>query len=150
MSTTPEEPHIVRCRISQEMAFPVGYEILREYFGNVSQWSEARFYFSAHPTTFASEFANILRSREPYRILRLEHLAEAHVPSHSPAHWCFTVNPVPRDLKSVARATLVAYSFATLQHFITAAPIHRNYYNRVDVIFDPSEGTCKTEQLWEI
>jgi hypothetical protein len=149
VTTAPEQPHITRCRISNELAFPVGYELLREHFGTSPHWSEARFYFSDHPTTFASEFARILRAGVPYCILRVERRSETHVPSHQPAHWLFTSHPVPRHLKSIARAALVAESFATLQHFISSAPTHANYYNRRDVIFHPSEGTCRTEQLWE-
>jgi hypothetical protein len=132
------------------MAFPVGYELLREHFSSSPHWREARFYFCDHPTAFASEFARILRDGEPYRILRVEHLTESHVPSHQPAHWHFSVYPVPRDLKSVAGAALVAWSFGTLRDFIARAPAHTNYYNRTDVIFDPAEGTCRTEHLWEI
>jgi len=150
MSTIPEEPHIVRCRISQEMAFPVGYELLREHFGSTPRWSEARFYFCDSPTTFASKFAHILRSREPYRILRLEHRAEEHVFSHLPAHWCFTIYPVQRDLKNAARTALVDQSFATLHRFIATAPTHQKYSKSVDVILDPSDGTCRAEQLWKI
>jgi hypothetical protein len=85
------------------MAFPVGYELLREHFGTSTDWSEARFYFCDHPTAFASEFARILRAREPYRIIRVERSAETHVPLYLPAHWHFTVYPVPHDLKSIAR-----------------------------------------------
>jgi len=131
------------------MAFPVGYELLREHFGTLSDWSDVRFYFWDHPTTFASEFARILRVREPYRILRLERRSETHVPSHEPAHWRFTVYPVPRHLKSIARSALVAQSFDALRHFIATVPTHANYCNRIDVIFDPSEGICRAEQLWE-
>ena len=149
MTTTPEHPHIIRYRISHKMAFPVGYELLREHFGTSFNWSDARFSFCDHPTTFASEFTRILRAGEPYRILRFERRAETHIPSHLPAHWDFTVYPVPRNLKSVARTSLVAQSFATLRHFLASVPTHANYYNRCDVIFDPSERTCRTEQLWE-
>ena len=110
----------------------------------------ARFYFWDYPTTFASEFTRILRAGEPHRILRVEHLTESHIPSHQPAHWRFTVYPVLRDLKSVARGALIAGSFTALRDFIARAPSHANYYNRTDVIFDPAEGTCRTEQLWQI
>ncbi len=150
MTTAAEKPYIVRYRISHGMAFPVGYELLREHLGTASKWPEARFYFCARPTTFASEFTRILRAGEPYRILRVERRSETHVPSYQPAHWHFTIYPVRRDLKSVARAALVAQSFATLQHFIASVPTHANYSNRCDVTFDPVEAACRTEQLWEL
>lgn len=69
----PNQPHIIRNTISQRMSFPVGYELLRDHFGTLSQWDDARFYFSAHPTAFASQFAAILSSRQPYTILRVAH-----------------------------------------------------------------------------
>jgi|GEM_PF-4558609 len=150
MTNTTELPQITRCRISHEMAFPIGYELLREHFGDLPCWSGARFYFSAHPTTFASEFAQILRSHEPYRILRLEHRTGGHVPSYIPAHWHFTLDPVPRDRKSVARTALCAGPFAALREFITRAPAHATYYNRIDAIFDPEEGICTTQLLWKV
>src|SRR6478672_10152229 len=84
--TTPEQPSIVRCPISHEMAFPVGYELLREHFGLTMNWSEARFHFCDRPTRLASEFTRILQARESYRILRVERCSEAHLPSYQPAH----------------------------------------------------------------
>lgn len=132
------------------MAFPVGYELLHGQFGELFDWSEAQFWFCDRPTTFASEFAEILRAREPYRILRVERHHETFTPRHQPAHWHFTVYPVLRSLKSIARATLLAEPCATLQRFIASSPTHANYYNRVDVIFDPADGNCRAEQLREI
>lgn len=147
--TTPEPPYIIRACISREMAFPVGYELLREHFGDLPEWIGARFYFCAHPTTFASEFSRILRACEPYCILRIEHRMAEMPPSYLPAHWFFTVYPVPRDSKSGARSALCRGPFTTLRDFITCAPTHANYYNRTDVTFDPQSGTCSTTLLWE-
>jgi len=144
VKTTPEEPHIVRCAISKEMAFPVGYELLRDHFGDLPQWPTTTFYFCAHPTTFASEFAAILRSGEPYRILRVEHLPHSHLRPGDPAHWHFTVYPVPRAFKSIARTALGSGPFASLHEFIRHVPAHPNYYNGTDVVFDPQSGACTT------
>jgi hypothetical protein len=141
-----DQPHIIRSPISREFAFPVGYELLRDHFGALPQWSDARFYFSAHPTTFASEFAVILQEQEPYRILRVEHQTETDVP----AHWSFRVYPVPRPLKSVARAALCDGPFATLREFVVRAPQNWNQYNRSDAIFDPQEGTAIVQTLYEV
>ena len=150
MTTTSDSPHIVRDRISHEMAFPVGYELLRECFGVSPHWADARFSFVAHPTTFASEFASILRAREPFRILRVEHRAERHAPSYQSAHWHFTVYPVPRRLKSIARRALLSGAVAGLLDFLTRAPSHDTYYDRNDALFDPAEGTCTISQLWPL
>jgi hypothetical protein len=57
---------------------------------------------------------------------------------------------VPRELKSIARAALVAQPFVAVRDFIARAPTHANYYNRIDAVLDPAEGECRTEQLWEI
>ena len=149
MTTTPESPHIIRNRISQEMAFPVGYELLREHFGTSPHWPAARFSFTAHPTTFASEFARILRAQEPYCVLRVEHRTERHFSPYQPAQWHFTVYPVLRHLKSIARSALIG-GFAELRNFIARAPSHSDYYNRSDAFFEPVAGTCVTAQLWPL
>lgn len=141
-----ESPRIVRSQISHEMAFPVGHELLQAHFSAAPRWPEATFYFDAYPTTFASEFTRILRDQERFQILRLEHGVRHR---EQIAHWIFTVYPVPRKLKSIARAALIAQSFPALHDFMSRCPSHRNYYNRCTVIFDPVEGTCSVEQLWE-
>ena len=150
MDTSSPPPHIVRSRIGRELAFPVGYELLRDHFGELPQWESARFYFAAHPTTFASEFAAILRAREPYRILRIEHRTATHVHFHIDAHWHFSVFPVRRELKSVARAALCGGSFEQLRDFVRCAPQQWNQYNRADAIFDPQEGITVADVLHEL
>jgi len=129
------------------MAFPVGYELLRAHFSSAPRWPEASFYFSAHPTTFASEFTRILRDQERFQILRLAHGVLLH--REQIAHWIFTVYPVPHKLKSIARAALITQSFPALHDFMSRCPSHRNYFNSCNVIFDPVERTCRVEQLWE-
>jgi hypothetical protein len=150
VTTKPDQPSIVRCKISRELAFPVGYELLRDHFSTSRYLSESCFCFAAHPTTFASEFARILRERERYCVLRLEHSTKALNPADQATHWHFTLYPVLRGLKSIARAALVGQSFAALQDFVARAPVHWNYYNRCDAVFDPVEGRCNWELLWEI
>jgi hypothetical protein len=118
--------HRMPCAPGNPPARPVGFELLREHLGTASMWSGARFYFCDRPTTFASEFARILRAGEPCRILRLERRFQAYGPSHDPAHWHLTVHPGPRGFKSIGRLALVAQSFATLQHVIATVPTHAN------------------------
>ena len=150
MTTQLEQPRIVRSRISHKLAFPVGFELLREHFGALLPWPEVRLSFLPHPTVWASEFAQILREGKPYCILRVERRSATEDPSPEPAHWHFTIYPVPRDLKSIARTALISAAAPPLRDFISRVPTYWTYYNRVDVIFDPTERTCRTDQLWEI
>lgn len=150
MESERQQPYIVRCQISHKLAFPVGYELLREHFGNLPQWTDVTFYFCSHPTTFVSEFNEILRNGVPYRILRLEYQGSARCSILSNAGWRFTVYPVRRKLKSTARTALAAGPLNTLREFITRARTHSNYYNRTDVIFDQLEGSCSTDLLFEL
>lgn len=150
MESASEQPHIVRCRISHELAFPVGYELLREYFGDLLQWADVSFYFCSHPTTFASEFTQVLRDGVPYRVLRFEYRGPARCSVLSTAGWCFTVYPVRRELKGIARAALAAGAVDVLRDFVSGARTHSHYYKRTDVIFDPAGGTCSTELLYEL
>jgi hypothetical protein len=108
-------------------------------------WPEVRFYFTAHPTTFASEFGRILRAGEPYCVLRLARDPERFVPRFTAAHWAFHVYPVRRVLKSVARAAFCSGALAAFRDFLAHSPTHAHYYNRCDAVFDPVEGTCTTQ-----
>lgn len=150
MSRSSKHPNIVRTRISKEMAFAVGYELLEEHFSTALYWSESKFYFPPHPTTFASEFARILQAREAYCILRLEHDTLTMTSAEQATHWIFTIYPVPRNLRSVVRASVVREAFPRLSEFLARCPTHRNYYNRCDVVFDPITSDCAVEQVHEI
>ncbi|MEP6667880.1 MAG: hypothetical protein ABJF10_01935 [Chthoniobacter sp.] len=132
------------------MAFPSGYELLREHFGDLTGWSEATFYFCAHPTTFASEFTRILDERRPYIILRVEYRGAALFSAHSSAGLCFTIYPVRREFKRVARGGLAAGLLDAMQQFIRLVPTYPNYYNRMDATFDSAAGSCATERLYEL
>jgi hypothetical protein len=123
---------------------------LREKFGDVAGWSEATFYFASHPTTFASEFTQILTTREPYCILRLEYRGAALFSAQSSAGWCFTIYPVRRELKNAARGALATNAFDVVRSLMMLARTHSHYYNRVDAIFDPQAGLCTTERLYEV
>lgn len=128
------------------MAFPVGYELLQEHFSECPHWLEAVFHFSAHPTTFASEFTRILREQEPYLVFRLEYRFEPYIQAAPSPRWHFTIYPVPGHLKSVTRNALVEQSFPTLRDMMSKVPVRSIDYNRWDVIFDPVEGRCQIEQ----
>ena len=146
MDSPPEKPNIVRSRISHQMAFPVGYELLRTYFGDLAQWPGARLRFSEHPTTFASEFTRILRDSEPYCIFRIEYRpCERRGYDHILAGWSFTAFPVRRELKSSARTALCAEPFATFREFIGGIPTSSDVYTRREVVFHPGAATCTVE-----
>ena len=145
--TIPATPVILRNRLSHEMAYPVGYEFLREHFGVVVDSAETRLRFRAHPTAFASEFAEVLRTGEPYPILRLDRNSQAHPNDQPPAHWEFIVCPVVSRLRSAARAAFVAGALAEMQDFVACCPTHWNYHNSCFALFDPAERVCKVSQL---
>jgi hypothetical protein len=148
MTTESEKPRIARSRISKNLGFPVGYELLRQHLATAMPLSEIRFSFCSHPTVFASEFTRMLANQQPHCILRVERRHAVQSPTVQPAHWHFTVYPVPREQKSAARSALIATAFPKLRDFISRAPTHANYYNRVDAIFDPVERTIRAEPLW--
>ncbi len=139
----PVQPDIFRDRISHKLAFPIGYEFLREHFGELAGWAGARFWFLANTTIFASEFARILRTQVPYPILSVGHRMEQHSPRYVPAHMEFAVYPVARQLKSVARAALAPELLAILRAFAARERDYDRSVNRVDVLFDPVEVTCR-------
>ena len=144
---TPAMPQIWRDHIARGMAFPVGYEFLQEHFGVPVKAAETVLWFRAHPTTFASKFAEVLRQAEPYPILCVERRSQSRHKDQKPAHWQFSVHPVESRLRSVARAALEPGAVAELRHFLARCPTHSAYDNYCIALFDPAEGTCKMEQL---
>lgn len=136
---------IYRNRISRQLAFPVGYELLREHLGLSLLRVELRFRFRDRPTLWASDFAQMLRELRPYKVLSVEFRGEA-VSSWGPG-WTFTVYPVLREFKRDAREALTAGVFPRVRDFIARLPHHAHYYNRAEVSFDSVERTCHTEQL---
>jgi hypothetical protein len=138
------ELRTVRSKISQRLAFPLGYEQLHSAFGHIASWDEARFYYCDNPTTRASEFAEILRSHTPYCILRIERRRESEIV----AHWSFTIYPVERISKSLARDSLLA-SADVMRTFLKHSPTFSAYYNWMNVIYDPADHSCITNQLYE-
>jgi hypothetical protein len=138
------ELRTVRSNISQRLAFPLGYEQLHSAFGHIANWDEARFYYCDKPTTWASEFAEILRSNKPYCILRIERQRESDIV----AHWSFTIYPVERISKSLARDALLA-SADLIRAFLKHSPTFSTYYNLMNAIYDPTDNSCHTNQLYE-
>jgi hypothetical protein len=138
------ELRTVRSNISQKLAFPLGYEQLHSAFGHIANWDEARFYYCDKPTTWASEFAEILRSNKPYCILRIERQRESDIV----AHWSFTIYPVERISKSLARDALLA-SADLIKTFLKHSPTFSTYYNWMNAIYDPTDNSCHTNQLYE-
>ena len=50
MQSPPPEHRIIRAKLSREIAFPLGYELLERAFGDLSQWQHCEFWFQARPT----------------------------------------------------------------------------------------------------
>ncbi len=150
MTPSLENIQILRWPIGKAMAFPVGFELLFKHFGAQANWPESRLLFFDRPTTFASEFSDILKCKQPYCILELERKPEGQVPRHNSPHWCFTVYPVLRQLKSIAREELTLRAFPALTQFMATCPVHANYYNRIRVIFDSINHSSALDQLHPI
>jgi hypothetical protein len=138
-----EQPHIVRCRISQKMAFPVGYELLREHFGATSWWPDAGFYFHDNSSVFASEFAQILKTRQSYRIFQIERRPD-NVMHLLKKRYSFTICPVVRELRSIAKEALTPL-FPALRQFIDGIPVSSVDRRSISAMFTPSDGTCRVE-----
>lgn len=122
------------------MAYPLGFELLREHFGDLPQWQDVWLGFYPETTVFASEFRHILSSGDPYCILSVKH----HI-NYIALGWQISVYPVFRELKSVARAALIQSAFTPLHDFMAKARVHRHYRNKAETIFDPHAGTCSVK-----
>src|SRR6266478_6384794 len=115
MPAPPPEHRIIRDKLSREMAFPLGYELLERAFGDLPQWPRCEFWFQARPTYWASDFARTLAASEPYPIVCVRH--------HSaPPGFSLYVYPVARALKSLARESFFTSALDTFRQFIIAEP----------------------------
>ena len=136
MSGPSPEQHIYRDRISHEMAFPLGYERLAQAFGDLPQFSDFEFWFSARPVYWASDFTRTVRAQEPYPIV------EVRQRYMSPG-FSLRVYPVVRPLKSIAREAFLSSALEPFRHFIllrAAAPSGDRDFRRA--FFDPVVHTC--------
>jgi hypothetical protein len=148
-STNPEPAaspgsRISRARISHELAFPLGYELLQQALGDTPQWPELSIEFSKFPTISASEFARVLRTQEPYAVVRLRHFFfDMRAFATFRGSWGIYIYPVPRALKSVAHSALLGQPLAALREFLLAAPVSPTHEIECAILFDPVEHTCK-------
>jgi hypothetical protein len=135
MQALPTEHRIIREKISRELAFPLGYEVLQSAFGDFPQWPRCEFWFQALPTYWASDFAHTLAASEPYPIVCVRHRS-------SPSGFSIYVYPVARALKSIARESFLTSAFDAFRQFIIAQPAAPNFRDLRAAFFDPVSHTC--------
>ena len=138
MQAPPPEHRIIRDRISHEMAFPLGYELLEQAFGDLARWPDCDFWFQARPTYWASDFADTLKTAQPYPIVRVRH-------RYSGPGFSISVFPVARSLKSIARESFLSSALDAFRQFIIAAPATPNQRDFREALFDPVAHTCKVQ-----
>ena len=131
----PPEYRIIRAKISREMAFPLGYELLERAFGDLPQWSLCEFRFEARPTYWASDFAHTLAASEPYPIACVRHRS-------FPPGFSICVFPVARALKSLARESFFSTALDAFRQFISTAPATPNFRDFRQAVFDPTVHIC--------
>lgn len=117
------------------MAFPLGYELLKQAFGDLPSWPDCDFWFKARPTYWASDFARTLKAAEPYPIVQVRH-------RYSSPGFSIAVFPVVRSLKSVAREGFLSSALDAFRQFIFAAPAAPNHRDFREALFDPVAHTC--------
>lgn len=130
MQTPSPEHRIIRDRISRKMSFPIGYELLERVFGDLPQWPDCDFWFDGRPGYWASDFASTLKSGDPYPIVRVGRSLSAG--------FTFSVYPVVRSLKSIAREAFLSSAVEAFREFISAGP--RGGF--LDALFAPAAHTC--------
>jgi hypothetical protein len=129
------QPRIFRDKLSREMAFPLGFELLEGAFGDLPQWPRCEFWFQARPTYWASDFARTLAALEPYPIVCVRHRS-------SPSGFSFEIYPVTRSLKSIARQSFFMSGLEAFRQFLIAEPTAPNLRDLRAAIFDPISHSC--------
>lgn len=135
MQGPPSAHRIIRDKISREMAFPLGYELLERAFGDLAQWPRCEFWFRARPTYWASDFARTLAAAEPYPIVCVRHRS-------SPSGFSISVYPVARSLKSIASESFFTSALEDFRWFLVAEPAAPNFRNHRAAFFDPVSHAC--------
>jgi hypothetical protein len=129
------QPRIFRDKLSREMAFPLGYELLERAFCDLPQWPRCEFWFQARPTYWASDFARTLAALEPYPIVCVRHRP-------SPSGFSFEIYPVTRSLKSIARQSFFTSALEAFRQFLIAEPAAPNLRDLRVAFFDPVSHSC--------
>jgi hypothetical protein len=121
------------------MAFPLGFELLEQGFGDLPQWPSCEFWFRARPTYWASSFARTLRAAQPYPIVEIRHRGE-------PRGFEIAVYPVARALKRIAREAFLSSALESFRQFIAASPPTPNLRDYRKAVFDPLSHKCAVER----
>jgi hypothetical protein len=136
------EQRILRQKISGEMAFPLGFELLEQAFGDLPQWKSFEFWFEARPQYWASDFTKTLKKSQPYPIVCIRHCEARYLREKSSAGFSIFVYPVKRELKSIARESFFSSALDEFRRFILAEPSSPNFRDIRQGVFNPIAHTC--------
>lgn len=141
-------------KLPKYLSFPVGFDAVSAAFATVPFVDEIILSFDNGFGASQVQARDVIESNEPHFVLRGEFyrwdkrlgVAVAGERLHQGA-WDVYVFPVRRDLKPIARKTILQDGLPRLvEWFCTERP--ESWYwgrKRCNVIFDPSEGTVRTE-----
>lgn len=108
-------PTKLKSKLSQDLAYPIGAEIISKLFANVPQKENLVIWFTSF-NYFVSDFQNLRKQNKPYEIFRVSMIHPLNDLSSSNQfieegfyneNWEINVYPVPKELKSVAKQLLV-------------------------------------------
>jgi hypothetical protein len=108
-------PVKLKSKISQDLAYPIGAEILNEAFANVPQKGNLAIWFTAYNYS-VSDFQKLRKQNQLYEIFRVSMIHPLKSLSSSNQfieegfyneNWEINIYPVPKELKSVAKQLLI-------------------------------------------
>lgn len=109
-------PTKYRSKLSKDLSYPLGAEIISEAFAGVPQFESLSLSFSPYGSIFSSGVEKTRRHIEPYKIFEVEmhhHLKGLTSPNRFieegfyDENWEIHVYPVPAELKSAAKRLLL-------------------------------------------
>ena len=127
------------------MAFPLGFELLEQVFGDLPQWKHFEFRFEGRPMYLASDFNETLKESQPYPIVRVRHCMARYLMERASHGFSIFVYPVKRELKGIARESFLSSALDEFREFILADPPSPNFRDTRQAIFNPITHTCTVQ-----
>jgi len=142
------------------LSFPVGLEAITAALNDAPQLATLDLFFSADPILSATRFRRVIEADEPHPVLSIRFTRWDKKPSlgddpwvkdYLNGKWSLWVYPVRRALKARAKDALVREGLPQIARWLTTARPSSWYWGRkrCDVVFVPSEGTLRIEELTE-
>ncbi|HEX7184613.1 MAG TPA: hypothetical protein VF756_22505 [Thermoanaerobaculia bacterium] len=151
-------PTLYKSRLPGHLSYPIGAQALSAALAGAPHAEALTVAFSEHAVVSALDFQRLLRTRQPYRILRAEH-EPARRPGISASNqmvekgwydekWEIRVFPVLRELRHLANRLLKEEGLPAVAQWLRSSQ-QKGWDSRqqwIELVFDPSGETITVHE----